>query len=272
MSHPSPFISVTEINPNDQILDCRFQLSTDGANDDAGFQQYLEGHIPYAQYIHLNRQLSGPVETDLRGRHPGGRHPLPKIADWAETLATLGLTKTNRVVVYDQAVPMFAARAWWMLSQSGFNVAVLDGGLNAWLEAGKPIETGQVAAPSATAPEPLNFEWNSLYASDLQSLSAPLVDARAPERFNGSTEPLDPVAGHIEGAINRPFMDNFSNGKLREETDLRTDWGSLASRDDVVHYCGSGVTACVNVLVATHLGASHRLYNGSWSDWCSQLS
>lgn len=272
MSHPSPFISINEINPNDQILDCRFQLSTDGANDGAGFQLYLEGHIPTAQYVHLNRQLSGPVATDTRGRHPGGRHPLPQIADWATTLEALGLTKNKRVVVYDQAAPMFAARAWWMLSQSGFHVVVLDGGFNAWRDAGEPIELGETASAPTSTPEKLNFEWNTLYAHDLQSLDAPLVDARAPERFAGLTEPLDPVAGHIEGAINRPFMDNFSNGKLREESELRADWGNLLNCDDVVHYCGSGVTACVNLLVVTHLGASHRLYNGSWSDWCSQLN
>jgi thiosulfate/3-mercaptopyruvate sulfurtransferase len=269
-------------NPRLAIIDCRFDL----LNPDAGRKAYLEAHIPGARYVDLNRDLSAPV-----GAHTG-RHPLPAPHTFAARLGQLGIGKHTQVVAYDDANGSFAARLWWMLRWLGHDaVAVLDGGFKAWTASGGELQSGDTtlsASPRGAGahghadddhPEtlPVHPRANAVVTTvDLQqALRDPnvlLVDARAKERYAGQVEPIDSVAGHIPGAVNHPFAANLdADSRFLPAEELRRRWQQLlAGRQptQVIAMCGSGVTACHNLLsleIAGLTGA--KLYAGSWSEW-----
>jgi thiosulfate/3-mercaptopyruvate sulfurtransferase len=258
--------------PEVAVIDCRFDL----ANPDAGRGAYLAGHIPGARYADLNRDLSAPVTS------ASGRHPLPSPLRFAATLERLGIGSDTQVIAYDDSAGAFAARAWWMLRWLGHHsVAVLDGGIKAWLAAGGTLESGTAAAAGDTAAGTQPFtprvdEAAVLHAADVEVLLKEpdflLIDARAPERFAGTVEPIDLVAGHVAGAVNQPFSANLGpDGRFLPPPELRRLWEKrLAGKPprQVAAMCGSGVTACHNLLsleVAGFRGA--KLYAGSWSEW-----
>jgi thiosulfate/3-mercaptopyruvate sulfurtransferase len=253
------------------VLDARFDLT----RPDAGTEAFLAGHIPGAQHVHLDRDLSAKGEVPALC---GGRHPLPTREHFAATVARLGITPATPVVVVDAQGGMFAARVWWMLRWLGHEaVAVLDGGMAAWAAAGGALESGAAAAPVPAAAYPLSAEPGRVVV-DADTLQAQLgrvtlIDARAPERYRGDVEPLDPVAGHIPGALNRPFHANLAaDGRFQSPETLRAAFAPLLGSGpagEVVHQCGSGVTACHNLLAMEVAGLSAgALYAGSWSDWC----
>ena len=247
------------------ILDCRHNL----ADLAMGERAYARSHLPGARFFHLDRDLSGP----MNGKN--GRHPLPDREVMARRFAAAGISNNSQVVAYDQDSGAMATRAWWLLRWLGHDhVAVLDGGLPAWVAAGGPLETAPgVARPAA--PYPARAEaMPTVQAADLQRQLGrrPVIDARAAERFRGEVEPLDPVAGHIPGALNRFFKDNLQpDGRFKPAATLRSEWAGLAADPaQVVHQCGSGVTACHNLLAMEHAGlAGSALYPGSWSEWCA---
>ena len=248
------------------IIDCSFDL----ADTDAGERAFAEGHLPGAVYAHLDRDLAG-AKT---GRN--GRHPLPTRADWTATLARLGATPAREVVLYDAQGGMYAARAWWMLRWVGHASArVLDGGLQAWKAAGGAVESGTVTPVAAlTAYAPGESLVGTIDADALQkSLGrVTLLDARAGERYRGEVEPLDARAGHIPGARSRFFKDNLdAQGRFRPADELRAAFEAFgADPRQVVHQCGSGVTACHNLLAMEVAGLpGSTLYPGSWSEWSS---
>lgn len=253
------------------IFDCRFDLR----DPCVGAKAYAEGHIPGAQYLHLHHDLSGETNGS------NGRHPLPDPQNFATRLGSLGLTPDIPVAIYDDAGGMFAARAWWMLRWIGHrgHVAVLDGGIQAWQTAGYPVSQ-QPQSFSAQA-YPLIKAGPVVRAQDvlsfLGSASTYLLDARSGDRFRGEGETLDPVGGHIPGARNRFFRDNLADdGHFKSADQLRTEFmAQLAGADPraVVHSCGSGITACHNLLAMEVAGLTgSRLYAGSWSEWSSDPS
>jgi thiosulfate/3-mercaptopyruvate sulfurtransferase len=253
------------------ILDASFDL----ADPTAGERAYAQGHLPGAHYLHLDRDLADHAPAaDGRFR---GRHPLPTFEAFAATVGRLGIGPSSAVVVYDRQGGMYAARAWWMLRWLGHaNVAVLDGGLPAWT-AGHALTAEVPAVPAATAPYPAAAPLVGTLDADALAArlgNVRLLDARAPERFRGDVEPLDPVAGHIPGALNRPFKDNLgADGRFLPSATLRAAFAALLGADapaDVVHQCGSGVTACHNLLAMEAAGLpGSALYPGSWSEWCA---
>lgn len=247
------------------LFDTRFDL----ADTAAGERDYASAHLPGARYLHLDRDLSG-AKT---GRN--GRHPLPARADFAQRLASLGLARGRQVVAYDAQGGMVAARLWWMLRWIGHaEVAVLDGGLQAWQAAGGPVDDRP--APAAV---PGDFELGAALTAqiDADALQARLgrlrlIDARAGERFRGELEPLDAQAGHIPGARNRFFKDNLqADGRFKPAAQLCREFEDLLApyaSAEVVQQCGSGVTACHNLLAMQHAGLGQSmLYPGSWSEW-----
>jgi thiosulfate/3-mercaptopyruvate sulfurtransferase len=257
--------------PEAVVIDCRFDLN----DPEAGRRAYLAGHIPGARYADLNRDLSAPVSAR------SGRHPLPTPPVFAATLERLGIGNATQVIAYDDAAGAYAARAWWLLRWLGHtSVAVLDGGLKAWSAAGGTLESGPEAplgaapaggriVPQADAAAVIDTAEIAAFLSDGANL---LVDARAAERYSGSVEPIDTVAGHISGAVNHPFSSNLApDGRFLPASELRRLWDArLAGRQaaHVAAMCGSGVTACHNLLsmeVAGLRGA--KLYAGSWSEW-----
>ena len=246
------------------LIDTRFDL----ADPAAGERSWREGHLPGAHYLHLDRDLCGPKT----GRN--GRHPLPARAAFAALVGTLGIGPSTPVVVLDGQQGMFAARAWWMLRWLGHrDVALLDGGVAAWEAAGGRLDTAMPARPGGP-PYPAGEP--GVAQTDAATLHAGLgrvrlIDARAAERFRDEVEPLDAQAGHIPGALNRPFKDNLApDGRFKPAAQLRAEFEDLGVRPGtpVVHQCGSGVTACHNALAmeAAGLGAG-VLYPGSWSEW-----
>jgi len=253
------------------IFDCRFVLSTSPDDRDAGRSAFAEGHIPGAHYLHLEDDLSSPITPD------SGRHPLPDPEDLLAKLKGCGLRADRQVVLYDASGGAFAARGWWLLRWLGHtSVAVLNGGWQAWLAAGEPMESGVLADPVASPGAAAHCDADALVSAGqlqhaLESDGCLLVDARAGERFRGEVEPLDPVAGHVPGAANLPFTDHLIDGRFRDAEQLRQRWLALLDgrpSSEVVHMCGSGATACVNMLTMEHVGLSgSRLYAGSWSEW-----
>jgi thiosulfate/3-mercaptopyruvate sulfurtransferase len=252
--------------PRLAVIDCRFDLM----NPDAGRRAYLTAHIPGARYADLNRDLSAPVG-------PGtGRHPLPAPDAFATRLGTLGIGNRTQVVAYDDANGSMAARLWWMLRWLGAPaVAVLDGGFKAWTSSGGPLESAEPEPGTEHFTARVDFH-ATLSAAELElALRDPklkLVDARAAERFAGLVEPIDSAAGHIPGAVNHPFTSNLDPGnRFLPAAELKRRWEErLAGGEakDLVAMCGSGVTACHNLLsleVAGLPGA--KLYPGSWSEW-----
>lgn len=265
-------ISVAELDaqlpdPGWVVVDCRFDLS----DTSAGRAAYLAGHIPGAVYAHLDETLSGPVQSGKTGRHP-----LPDPEVFADTLSRWGIDGSKQVVAYDDRGGPFAARLWWMLRWMGHPaVAVLDGGWPAWSKAGYATQQGDVQVPrtqfQAQVRQALQVEAGRI-AQSLQEKDLVLVDARAAPRYRGEEEPLDPVAGHIPGALSLPFTENLGpdlHFKPREV--LQAQFAeALDGRpaEAVVCYCGSGVTAAHNLLALTHAGFEGvRLYAGSWSEW-----
>ena len=251
------------------LLDCRYDL-TDPA---AGGRAFADAHLPGARHVDLATDLSGPV-TDT-----SGRHPLPEPAVLAARLGALGITADTQVVCYDAADGSFAARAWWLLRWLGHgDVAVLDGGFAAWAAAGLPTISGDMPPVPTEAPalpiRPPRVHAVAIdeIARNLGSARQLLVDARAAARYRGEHEPIDPVAGHIPGAVNRPFVDNLADGRFKPADRLAAQWQALLDRhavDQLVVYCGSGVTACHHLLALAHAGMpGARLYAGSWSEWC----
>ena len=252
------------------IVDVRHDL----AQPAWGESEYRRAHLPNAQFAHLDRDLSA-AKTGANGRHP-----LPAPEACAELFGRLGIDATKHVVAYDQGSSMYAARLWWMLRWLGHEkVAVLDGGISAWLREGRPVSDAVVPVP------PARFEPRRSYPTvDAQAVLASLdarsllvIDARGRERFRGDVDPIDPVAGHIPGSVNRPYLDNYAaDGALKPAETLRAEFAALIGGrpvETVVHSCGSGVSACVNLLAMEHAGLGRaRLYPGSWSEWCADRS
>lgn len=246
------------------ICDCRFVLD----DPDAGERAYRESHLPGARYVHLDRDLSGPRDGC------SGRHPLPDPGVFAQRLGKLGIGAATQVVAYDQMGGMIAARLWWLLRWLGHDaVAVLNGGWQYWLEQGLPVDDAVAApTPRAFTPKPTRAAWLGSAELELQLRQGDvcLIDARSGPRFRGEQEPLDPVAGHVPGACNRPCQDNLdAHGRMRSPVELRAVFSALAADPArAVHMCGSGVTACHNQLAMEVAGLSgSRLYAGSWSEW-----
>lgn len=255
-----------------------FDCSADLMNPQAGDALYAEAHIPGAVHMHLERDLSD--HTGCADAASGGRHPLPSREAFADRLRSKGFGAGMQAVVYDRQGMQYCGRLWWMLKWCGHEpVAVLDGGLPAWRAAGGAIDTGQ---PAAT-PTPGDFTLGAPLAStidarglarQLGAVQQTIIDARAPARYRGEAEPLDPVAGHIPGALNRPFSDNFlPDGRFKPAAQLRAEFDTLlAGREPsgVVHHCGSGVTAVPNLLAMELAGLGRAtLFPGSWSEWCN---
>ena len=266
----SPLISVNELSAQGdgsilRVCDCRFLLT----QPDAGRAQYLASHIPGATYVDLEADLSGPVDSRT------GRHPLPEESVFRKTLGHLGLTPDIPVVVYDDGGCAMAARFWWMLRWMGHpNVKVLDGGIAAWQAAGFAMASGNETYQSAIYEGPADDDlWVSV--ETVESIggqaSGLIIDAREASRFKGWQEPLDVVAGHIPSALNRPFIQNMREGKFKSTEELRQAFEALIKVQlprDVIHSCGSGVTACHNLLAMEHAGLpGSRLFVGSWSEW-----
>jgi thiosulfate/3-mercaptopyruvate sulfurtransferase len=254
------------------IVDCRFALADPGQ----GEREFLEGHIPGAVYASLDRDLSDLSKRGL------GRHPLPDPKAFAQTLARWGWRSGMRVVAYDDAGgALAAARLWWMLDAAGIAASVLDGGWPAWRDAGLPTESGEATPLPAPSVE-LRFDPGRVVNYDeLEALrqrpATLLLDARAAPRFRGDSEPIDRVGGHVPGARNRPFLDNLeADGQFKPEAALREEWNAILGRyaaRDVVHMCGSGVTACHNLLAMEAAGLhGSRLFAPSWSGWVSDPS
>jgi thiosulfate/3-mercaptopyruvate sulfurtransferase len=250
------------------LVDCRHNLS----DVDAGQRAYGASHLPGARFMHMDRDLSG----ERTGRN--GRHPLPDVAALSGSLSRAGIDASKQVVAYDQNNGMWASRLWWLLHWLGHDAAaVLDGGIDKWIAEGRPITADRPSVQSARfvamTPRPVISSADILRGlSNHSSNPLTIIDARAPERFRGDIEPLDPVAGHIPGAINRPYGANLTPQQtfkpaelLRAEFDAQLGGAPLSS---VVHQCGSGVTACHNLLAMEVAGLpGSRLYPGSWSEW-----
>ncbi|EAR62478.1 sulfurtransferase [Neptuniibacter caesariensis] len=255
--------SITQ--PDWVILDCRFNLMDTAA----GRTAYAEGHIPGAFYLHLDEDLSSGITPET------GRHPLPDANELAEKLGRCGITQSTQVVVYDDCSGMMAGRCWWLLRYLGHDaVALLDGGLQAWQRAGGKLDQKLPIEANLSFPPSLQRDAN-LVVDQLQEErmggSAILVDARAAERFRGEVEPIDPIAGHVPEALNRPLTDNLADGYFKAPEQLKSEWAALLGdqpAEQVVHMCGSGVTACHNQLSMEIAGLTgSRLYSGSWSEW-----
>lgn len=248
------------------FVDCRHQLGSPSF----GEEQYRHGHLPQARFAHLDHDLSSaiiPVKT--------GRHPLPEPEVLKSFLGKLGIGPDTQVIAYDQDVGMFASRLWWLLRALGHTkVAVLDGGYSAWVASGGAIETSLPIVKATT----FTGDWNphSVDAANvlahLGDTDRVLIDARLPPRFKGLEEPIDPKAGHIPGAINLPFTENCENGYWRSADALHARFTQFSAHE-VVGYCGSGVTACHNILAFVHAGLPQPLlYAGSWSEWVTDDS
>jgi thiosulfate/3-mercaptopyruvate sulfurtransferase len=249
------------------IVDCRYKLD----DDSWGEQEYTKLHIPGAVYAHLGHDLAGPKTGT------NGRHPLPDPKTLADTFGRLGIESGVQVVAYDQDNGMYASRLWWLLRWLGHDaVAVLDGGFKKWIAEGRPTRSGaERRAPGTFAGAPRTEM--AIDAHAVASLAGSpqwrLVDARAPERYRGETEPIDKTPGHIPGAVNHFFGSNLDDrGTFRTPEELRDGFGASigaqVAADHIVCYCGSGVTACHNLLALEHAGvAGAKLYAGSWSEW-----
>jgi len=254
------------------IVDCRFDLE----DTEKGQQLYLDYHVPGAVYAHLNDDLSGPI---IPGKT--GRHPLPDIDKITSTLSNWGIDETIQVIAYDDRSGAIAARLWWMLRWLGHDsVAALDGCFSHWVQAGYPTRSGlEENTPSKFIPQ-----IKSGLMVDVEDVMAIrnkpgflLIDSRSPERYQGINEPIDPVAGHIPGAINLFFGDNLTeDGHFKNKNELRARFDKILkgySPENIIFYCGSGVTTIHNILTLVHIGFGDTLlYPGSWSEWITDPS
>lgn len=271
----SPLISTSELaaligDPNLVIADTRHDLM----NPSIGRDAYAAAHIPGAMYLSIDDDLSG-AKTGKNGRHP-----LPSPEAFAVTLGAKGISNQSKVVVYDQGSAMFVGRLWWMLRWVGHdNVFVLDGGVAQWVKEGRTTETAANVRAATTFTASPRDEMRLTVEQTQAALAQPqrrILDARAPERYRGEVEPVDPVAGHIPGAFNRPFPTNLRDGVYKPADELRAEFEALlAGRkpEELIHQCGSGVSALANMIAMEHAGLSgSKLYAGSWSEWCSDAS
>ena len=261
-------------NPNLRLFDCRFDLM-DKAKGEAVFSA---GHLPQAQYAHLESVLSGEKTGS------NGRHPLPSPAAFTAYLGACGVNEDSIIVAYDDVGGQFASRLWWLCRWVGLSsVTILDGGIGAWQREGRALSTALTSYPRAAL---------ALRANPLMHVSAPevqarlntpdmlLIDARAAERYRGEVEPIDPMAGHIPGAKNRFYKSNLdANLMLRPAAELHSEFSAMMAQqavtkpEQVVHQCGSGVTACANIFAMEVAGLSgSTLYGGSWSEWIADAS
>ncbi len=264
MALPAPFLSPRQLRERldeVRVVDCRWSL--DGSE---GREQYRQGHLPGAVFVDLDAELAAPPSP------AAGRHPLPDPEDFAAAMSRAGIGDGDTVVAYDTAGGAIAARLAWMLRVLDHPAAVLDGGMDAW---DGPLESGEVT------PAPADFTarpWPAEAIAEADDVAATVaaggvvVDARAAERYRGEVEPVDPRPGHVPGAVNVPFAGNLAEGRLRPDVELRQRFldAGVAPDRDVVVYCGSGVTACHDVLAMELAGLSRpRLFVGSWSAWSS---
>ena len=254
------------------VFDCSFELMQPAA----GPQQYEEKHVAGAVYAHLDTVLSAKNAPDAAS---GGRHPLPSRETFAAWLGSVGFSNEMQAVVYDRQGVNYCGRMWWMLKWLGHEaVAVLDGGLQAWQAAGGDVRSGSEhsRAPRSFALHPplRQLVDTQTIASQLGRPQQTVLDARAPARYRGEMEPIDPVAGHIPGALNRPFNSNIAaDGKFKPADQLRAEFATLLGQraaSTVVHHCGSGVSALPNLMAMEIAGLGPTaLYAGSWSEWCN---
>lgn len=265
----TPLISVSELaeildDPRLVLLDARWSL---GQTD--GRERYLEGHIPEARFIDLDRSLAAAPSPER------GRHPLPDPDDFQRTLRSLGVNADSVIVAYDEAQSLSAARLWWMLRNAGLrNVRVLDGGLRAWNAADQELSVGN---PRVAMPGDVTVRWGSLPTIDIDEAAGfadhgILLDARAGERYRGEVEPMDPRAGHIPGAVSAPTTENLdASGAFLPAAELRARFEGLgvSDRAPAASYCGSGITAAHQILALEIAGYSAALYPGSWSQWAN---
>jgi thiosulfate/3-mercaptopyruvate sulfurtransferase len=265
-----PLVSVDELvaHPEWRSFDCRHDLR----NTEYGRQAYAKGHIPGALFLHLDDDLSGAKTGS------NGRHPLPAVDDFARRMGDCGVDGTVQVVAYDNEGGIFASRLWWMLRWLGHDrVAVLDGGLAGWKRAKRELVTELPApAPRTFIARPRDIAVDTAaLVTNLESRRWLVLDARSPERFRGENETLDPVGGHIPGAVNRFYFENLDDAGcyFKSTEELRAEFEALLAgrqASEVVQQCGSGVTACHNLLAMEHAGLSGSLlYPGSWSEWCA---
>ena len=268
----SPLISTSELaalmgDPNLVIVDTRHDLM----NPSVGRDAYAAGHIPGAIYLSIDEDMSA-AKTGKNGRHP-----LPTPEAFAMTLGKKGINNASKVVVYDQGSAMFVGRLWWMLRWLGHDtVYVLDGGIAQWVKEGRATETAANVRAATTFTASPRDEMRLTVEQTQAALTDPqrrILDARAPERYRGEVEPVDPVAGHIPGAFNRAFPNNLRDGVYKPADELRAEFEALlAGRkpEELIHQCGSGVSALANMIAMEHAGLSgSTLYAGSWSEWCA---
>ena len=254
------------------LFDCRSDLT----NPKAGYESYLEGHIPSAIYVDVDHDLA----SEKNGQN--GRHPLPSIEQWLKTCASLGITKDSHIVIYDNQSCMYAVRMWWMLRATGHNhVRLLNTGYASWLAAGftsEKTDNLRPNTPAASNTSGASAYKDALLVSDiLENLSSKkfvVLDARSADRFRGENETLDPVGGHIPGAINRFFKNNLdTNGQFKAADVLAKEFKDLLGAtpsESIIHQCGSGITACHNMFAMELAGLkSSMIYPGSWSEWCA---
>ena len=264
----APYLEELLNQPEVVVVDCRFAL----LEPELGYQQYKKSHISGAYYLDLNKDLSSPV-----ARH-GGRHPLPNPNELAGKLAAMGINfQETLVVAYDDSRFGFAARLWWLLRYLGHDrVSLLDGGWGGWLTQGYPV-TDTMPTPKSGHFVPLiRQDWvvdiNEVKArKDLPGVV--LIDSRERDRYLGEREPIDPIAGHIPGAVNYPWgLVTDEAGYVHSLGFQQQRWQDIQQSQEAIVYCGSGVTACVNLLSLEIAGIKGgKLYAGSWSDWCSYL-
>ena len=271
----SPLISTAELaaivkDPKLVIVDARHDLM----NPSIGHDAYLSAHIPGAIYLSIDEDLSG-TKTGKNGRHP-----LPEPESFAATLGAKGIGNDNLVVIYDQGSAMFVGRLWWMLRWLGHaNVRVLDGGIAQWQKEGRAVEATVNTRNATQFNASLHDQMRLTAAQTQAALTDPdrrVLDARAAERYRGEVEPVDPVAGHIPGAFNRAFPNNLRDGVFKPADELRHEFTAILagrSPEQLIHQCGSGVSALANMIAMEHAGLSGSvLYAGSWSEWCSDDS
>lgn len=242
-----------------RVLDVRWRL---GGPD--GHPAYLEGHVPGAVFVRLDEDLAA------HGDPTDGRHPLPDASEFQASVRRWGIDDGDIVVVYDDWQGYGAARAWWMLRDAGVDARVLDGGLQAWRDEDLPLETGEVTpAPGSVTLRPGQLPQLTIDEAAALAQDGVLLDARAGERYRGETEPIDPRAGHIPGALSAPTSENLDErGRMRSSADLRARFAEFGPVDASVGvYCGSGVSAAQQVLALMVAGYDAVLYPGSWSQW-----
>jgi len=247
------------VNAGAQLLDVRWRL---GETPGAGYASYLEGHLPGARFLDFEKVLSGPLDDPTLGRHP-----LPSAEQLSAGLGELGIDPTRPIVVYDEPGSFAAARAWWVLTWAGLNTWVLDGGITAWTAADGGLLPGPAAPVEPTQISVTTGQLPTLSADEIAGFDGVVMDVRAPERYRGEVEPIDRIAGHIPGAVNRPVVGFWDENGLMPAADKLDELLDLPADRPVAVYCGSGVSAAQVLLALASLGIEAALYPPSWSGW-----